>query len=87
MPRSYNMLKKDGRMKCPLEYSGDPVSWPDIAEWLSDEDGIEYTAHIVKRRFEGLLVEIQRLLMRDSCIREWLRENGYTRLLEHKGYK
>ena len=74
-----NPLIREGSGTCPLEYKGYPVSFPAIAEWLSEEDGETVTPYQVEKWFLLLLRDLREQLAEDPYIRDWIEETGHLR--------
>ena len=70
------LLKKDTNRRCPLKYEGSPVSWFEIADWISDEEGCPVHWQTVRNAFQTTLREIRDKLAEFPEIRDWLIENG-----------
>ena len=70
------MLQRGEGGSCPLSYKGQPVSWKEIAEWLSEEEDCYVCDQTVRNNFNRLLGRLQDQLTEDPYIREWLLSRG-----------
>ena len=75
--KRYNdRLCRDTMRVTPPEYNGQPVSWAEIARWISEEDGVPISGERVRALTDRLLSYILGQLLDDPEIRCWAEEQG-----------
>ena len=62
----------------PPEYTGIPVSYRQIADWLEKVEGLRISKERIKQIDHNTLRKLEDLLRKDPYVRDWLEEKGLS---------
>ncbi len=73
------LLQKDTGRPCPivLKREDERATWPQIAEWISSEEGCSIPHQTVQRAFNSTLNRLKKKFLEDPFIKGWLRDNHF----------
>lgn len=72
------LLQKNTGRPCPIELKqGETATWQQVADWISDEEGVTIPHQTIQRAFNNTLGRLKEKLLKDDFIRQYLIDNNY----------